>query len=167
MLPLQLMFLPALLVISLPCLQLFALTLLGQPLQFRYLILIPPELLLEGLQHDHRLPPGLGRFVELLHAVRQIAHVLTVRFHFLPPLGHLSLAPFMSHPLALHPLGLLSHQIGIELQQFLNVALVTLGSVLQRLQPAVLLLSALEERQVLLLQTGDALVVVGTLLRQV
>ena len=127
MLPLQFVFLPAFLVLRLPLLQLPALPLFGQPLQFRHLVLIPPDLFLEGFQRGQGLSPGGGDFVKLLGAGQQTLHVLSLRIHFLPPLYHLSFPMLLGQQLALHPLRLFPFQVHLELQQPLDVALVTLG----------------------------------------
>ena len=127
MLPLQFVLLPAFLVLRLPFFQLSTLPLLGQALQFCYLVLIPPDLFLEGLQRGQDLSPGGGDFVELLRAGQQTLHVLSLRIHFLPPLYHLSFPMLLGQQLALHPLRLFPFQVHLELQQPLDVALVTLG----------------------------------------
>jgi hypothetical protein len=161
--PAQRFLFPALLVFGLPFGEFFSLALFGQALQLCHLFLIPSELTLELLQSLQGTPGGFVAYFELSLANDLFLYQILLAGDLLGPSGHLPNALGVCEFLGLEEgLLFLPHLVRNRLET-LELHLQALDSLLRHRALAGKRVAAFQELNILGLDLGDALVVLGTL----
>ena len=157
MLPTQQLLFPALLVLILPLFELSLLALLGQALQLGGLGLFAADSILEALDRFDHLAVFLERLGKLADPDAKVVDPLDLVGYGGHRLGGLALDRFHLQELAVDELALRAAELGDQLTELSQAALLADGGVLNSLRPGVELFGALESLDRFLLQLGDAL----------